>query len=253
MFHEECIVAVYSTSFLRGVYSHPPFADEHIFVILDLSMSNVFEQYKRYFTNKEFLFTGLLSIVLLTVSLIVHFYAVMYATEKASNSVTDIVLNNIRVYDVHLAFIHGPILMWGFVLTILLLRPNQVPFTLNTISLFVLTRAVFINLTHIGPFPTELLISPESFINYFSSGGDLFFSAHTGLPFLLALLFWQSKALRYLFLLASAFFGVVVLLGHLHYTIDVVAAFFITFSVYRLSEIFFAKDKHLFDRELMVF
>ncbi len=209
-------------------------------------------QYKKYFRNPQFLFSALLSVILLFVSLVINFFAIASATDKASNSVTDIILNNIPVYDVQLAFIYGPLIMWIFVFCLLFLRPNQIPFTLNSISLFVLIRSVFINMTHLGPFPTEIPISPESFINYFASGGDLFFSAHTGLPVLLAFIFWKSDALKFFFIVCSIFFGAVVLMGHLHYTIDVLSAFFITYTIFRLSEIFFKKDKQMFDQESMV-
>jgi hypothetical protein len=51
-------------------------------------------------------------------------------------------------------------------------------------------------------------------------GSDLFFSGHTGLPFLVARLGIASVLSR-----ADAFFGSIVLLAHQHYTIDVLAAF----------------------------
>ena len=79
------------------------------------------------------------------------------------------------------------------------------------------------------------------------AGGDYFFSGHTGLPFLLTLLFWDNVFLRVLFFVSSIFFGVVVLLGHLHYSIDVLSAFFITYTIYHLSEAFFPKDKKMFN------
>jgi hypothetical protein len=42
-------------------------------------------------------------------------------------------------------------------------------------------------------------------------------------------------------------FGVVVLLGHLHYSIDVLSAFFISYGIYRIAEIIFHKDKMLWN------
>jgi hypothetical protein len=54
-------------------------------------------------------------------------------------------------------------------------------------------------------------------VNKFSFGGDLFFSGHTGLPFLMALLFWENLRLRVLFIASSVFFGIIVLMGHILY------------------------------------
>jgi membrane-associated phospholipid phosphatase len=73
-------------------------------------------------------------------------------------------------------------------------------------------------------------------------GDDLFFSGHAGLPFLLALIFWDDVLLRTIFLGFSVLFSIVVLLGHLHYSIDVASAFFITFTIFVIAKKFFKKD-----------
>ncbi len=86
----------------------------------------------------------------------------------------------------------------------------------------------------------------SNFMNKFTFGSDLFFSAHAGLPFLMALIFWQNKKLRYIFIALSLIFGAVVLLGHYHYTIDVLSAFFITFGIYRIAINLFKKDYQMF-------
>ncbi|MEI8091030.1 MAG: phosphatase PAP2-related protein [bacterium] len=74
-------------------------------------------------------------------------------------------------------------------------------------------------------------------------GADLFFSGHTGLPFLFALIFWNNKWMRYLFVLTAIYFGAIVLLGHLHYSIDVLSAFFITYTIRHINEFLWKKDK----------
>jgi hypothetical protein len=52
-------------------------------------------------------------------------------------------------------------------------------------------------------------------------------------PFLAALCLWHMPRWRYFFLAATVFFGAVVLLGHYHYSIDVLAALFITHAFSR--------------------
>ncbi len=192
--------------------------------------------------DKDLVIASIIAIILLCASLYVSYFASIYATKNASNSVTDIILSNIPVMDVDSAFIYGPFVMWAVVTVLLLYRPKFLPFTVKSISLFILVRAFFLILTHIGPFPTQLVIDQDSIVNFFTSDGDLFFSAHTGLPFLMALVFWKYRAWRYIFIFTSIFFGAVVLLGHLHYTIDVAGAFFITYSIYRLAQLAFPKD-----------
>ena len=200
-----------------------------------------------HFYDKRFFWSFIFSIVLLIVSLYISYYATIYATKVASAPVTDIILSNIPVYDVESIFIYGPWIFWIALFLMTITKLYRIPFAVKNISLFILIRSVFITLTHIGPFPTATLIEATKAITTFTSTGDLFFSAHTGLPFLMALVFWKDKTLRYLLLATSLFFGAVVLMGHLHYTIDVVAAFFITYTIYSISCMLFKKDKEYFE------
>lgn len=203
----------------------------------------VHDRYVETFKQKGFGWCFVISILVLVISLFVNYYASAYATESISNPVTDIILSNIRAFDVDAIFIYGPFVFWICVGLFLLVNPNKVPFTLKSVTLFILIRAAFISLTHIGPFPTNMILDTgPNLIKYFTLGGDLFFSAHTGLPFLLALVYWKSELLRVLFIVTSIFFGVIVLLGHFHYSIDVAAAFFITYSIYKIARYIFQKD-----------
>lgn len=203
------------------------------------------DRYLPYLKNRRYLFTLGAGFLLLAGSLIVNFYAGLYATEKAGNSVTDIILSNTRVYDVDSLFVYGTLAFWAFVIILCLLEPPRMPFTVKSIALFVLIRSVFVSLTHLGPFPAHAVINSD-ILSKFTFGGDLFFSGHVGLPFLIALIFWDRTRLRTLFLTASVFFGIVVLLAHLHYTIDVLSAFFITYAIYHIAEVTFRKDRMLF-------
>jgi membrane-associated phospholipid phosphatase len=59
-------------------------------------------------------------------------------------------------------------------------------------------------------------------------------------------MFWDNKKLRFLFLGLSVLFAIVVLLGHLHYSIDVLSAYFITFTIFYICKFLFKKDWQLF-------
>lgn len=209
-------------------------------------MKNYLEQWNNYKIEKHFIFSSLGSMCFLIISLIINYIAGTYATESASLPVTDIILSNTNARDVDGMFIYGTIILLFAIFFVLLRYPKTIPFTLKSISLFVVIRSIFISLTHLGLFPNQMIMHTGNFLNKFIFGGDLFFSGHTGLPFLIALIFWNNKKIRFIFLTGSIIFAVVVLLGHLHYSIDVMAAFFITYSIFKMSEFFFKKDRKFF-------
>ena len=154
------------------------------------------QSYKRYFTDKSFLFSLASAIVLLAISLVTQFFINGYVTGASSSPVTDIILSNTRVYDVDGIFVWGAILIAFVALCVGFSQVKCLPFGLKSVAIFILIRSVFISLTHIGPFPTHVLISSTFFhkeaFNGIFTGNDLFFSGHTGLPFLLALMFWDE-------------------------------------------------------------
>ncbi len=188
-----------------------------------------------------------ISIILLALSIVSNFYAGNFATENISNPVTDIILDNVPVVNIDFIFVEGPLFLWLFVCLLLIIRPERIPFVFKGLALFLFVRSGFIILTHIAPFPTRSKFDPNELMRAFTFGGDLFFSGHTGAPFLLALMFWKDPRLRFTFLTATALFGAAVLLGHLHYSIDVFAAFFISYGVNDLAMFLFRRDWEHFD------
>ncbi|MFA6273420.1 MAG: phosphatase PAP2-related protein [Candidatus Paceibacterota bacterium] len=208
-------------------------------------MNSLKQKYLPFLRDREFLFSVGLGVAFLLVSFVINYFAGIYATERASGSVTDIILSNIPIFDVDEIFIYGPFVFWIFIVGLIFAKPQRIPFVLKSVALFVIIRSVFVTLTHIGPFP-DLAPLDSNLLKYFTSANDLFFSGHTGLPFLMALIFHQNRRLLVLFTVTAIFFGVVVLLAHLHYSIDVLAAFFITYTIYHLASWFFKKDKKMF-------
>ena len=208
------------------------------------------QTYKHYFTDKNFLISFLSGLLLLIISLVAQFFISGYVNSLPSDSVNDLILSNTRVYDVDLIFVYGSVLLLFVGLFVGLKQPHCLPFALKSVALFTLIRSAFITLTHITIFPTHAIISSQFFnrevFNGIFTGNDLFFSGHTGLPFLLALMFWDNKKLRFLFLGFSILFANVVLLGHLHYSIDVLSAYFITFTIFYICKFLFKKDWQLF-------
>lgn len=209
-------------------------------------MKSILAKWRPYLHNREYMMSAGLSLLMLLVSAFINFGAGVYATDRVSSPVTDIILSNIPVYDVDGIFIYGPLVLIAVIIWLCFSEPKQLPFICKSLALFIVIRSGFVSLTHIAPFPTRIGIQPSDIISFFTSGNDLFFSGHTGIPFLMALIFWNNPFWRYFFIILSIFFGIIVLMGHLHYSIDVASAFFITYSIFHIAERFFKEDLRVF-------
>jgi len=207
-------------------------------------MKHIIERHKKTWNDRHFVVSVAVGVALLFISLVINYYALSYAAESASMPVTDIILSNLRVFDVD-----GIIISVSFILIAVAIwqginHPNKIPFGLKASALFVIIRSIFISLTHLGAFTPHLIIESSRLMTVLGLGSadDLFFSGHTGLPFLAALIFWDERVLRYIFLTGSVVLATCMLLGHLHYSIDVFAAFFITYTIFHMAQLFFVDD-----------
>src|SRR6185369_59968 len=181
----------------------------------------IMDTYRSLLKDRSFVRSVIVAFIFLALSLVINYYTGTYATEEVSNPVTDIILNNIPLFDVDGIFVYSGFLLIVCIFFVGLREPRRIPLTVKAISLFYVIRSIFVSLTHIAPFPTHAVINPESLIRFFNFDGQLFFSGHVGLPFLMALVFWNNKPWRIAFICLSVLFGAVVLMGHLHYSIDV--------------------------------
>lgn len=176
-------------------------------------------------------------------------YAFEYSLRSNSNHVGDLILDNLPVVNLNFIIIEGA--MIAIVLTTLFVvffKPRYLLFTLKALALFISIRAVFISLTHVSIYPNHIAPGLGIFDNlyiYLNFQTGLFFSGHTGLPFLMALIFWQVPTARFLFLALSFTDGVAVLLAHTHYSIDVFAAPFIAYGIFKMAERLFPDDRAL--------
>jgi len=114
------------------------------------------KEYKLYLKNKEFLFSAGVAFLFLIVGIVATYFAIVYATERASNSVADIILSNIPVFNVDGLFLFGPVIFWIIIALYLFFDLKKIPFTLKSIGIFLFVRSLFLILTHIGPFPTHI-------------------------------------------------------------------------------------------------
>ena len=207
-------------------------------------------RYRHLFAKSDFRISMATSSAFFVASWFVNYWAIRFATERASNSVTDLILSNVPVFDVDGLFVYGTFIVAAIGIGIVFWHPKQIPFALKSVALFWIIRSIFTSLTHAAPFDYHIASQFGSSVNNIFFGADLFFSAHTGMPFLGALAFWKQKGIRNVFLMGSLYFATIVLLGHLHYSIDVLSAFFITYGIFHIAVWLFPKDWELFYSEV---
>ncbi len=192
------------------------------------------------------------ALALLSVSYVVeHFaniYAFDYSLRPTSNYVGDLVLDNIPAVDLNFVVINVAIVSIVLGTLFVFSKPRYVLFTLKALALFIIIRAIFISLTHVGIHPDNIAPGLGFFDNiytYLNFQTGLFFSGHTGLPFLIALIFWDNRRVRNILLILSLVFAVAVLMAHIHYSIDVLAAPFMAYGIFRIAQLLFPRDYEL--------
>lgn len=86
--------------------------------------------------------------------------------------------------------------------------------------------------------PAAIIPLKDPFVEYFGGGAtllrDLFFSGHTSMMFLFFLVS-PNKTLKWIFLVATFLVAGCVLIQHVHYTIDVIAAPVFAYTGYRIA------------------
>ena len=89
--------------------------------------NNLLKSWRNMIRDRRFIKSTIISFLFLFSSIIINFIAGTYATEKASLPVTDIILSNIRVYNVGSIFIFGPIILFIFIVILLIYNPKKIP------------------------------------------------------------------------------------------------------------------------------
>lgn len=189
------------------------------------------------------------SLIFFVLSMVITYYAASYTDGfSEGNVVPDLLLDHLPILKVGYLFFQGAVAVVVALILVLLYNPKYIPFTFECTALFFLIRSIFMVMTHLSAPSVESysFITHEHHVKEtlftVSSGNDLFFSGHAGFPYLLALIFWSNKHLRYFFLLCSLIGAGAVIMGHLHYSIDVFSAYFITFGIFEIAKRLFAKE-----------
>lgn len=205
--------------------------------------------------KQEYIYSLLGGLTMLMLSYVLeHFanlYELEYSVRPTSTYVGDIILDNLKVVNLNIIIIEGALISIVLgTLFVIFWRPRYILFTLKAMALSIAIRAFFISLTHVGIYPGT--IGPgygffDGIYSYLNLQTGFFFSGHTAITFLMALIFWKEFTTRTIFLSVSFVFAIAVLFAHVHYSIDVFAAPFMAYGIFEITKYFFPRDYALIE------
>ena len=188
-----------------------------------------------------------LSVSFYIIALILNFTAGRYVEKKASTTpVTDLILDHIPTINLEGLFTYGiTIIIVLIFIYPLFFKIKELHIVISQFSLLILVRSFFVVLTHLQQPIDAIITNLPKIFDWFTFNNDLFFSGHTAVPFLGFLLFRKEKGwIKYFFFIATFVMATTVLFMHVHYSIDVFAAIFITYGSYRLGKKIFQMVNH---------
>jgi hypothetical protein len=214
---------------------------------------NLLQFNHKTFWIKKNVISLLYSIMFLIIAFFIQKFADNYVIKTWGTVVWDIFLNNIPVYDIDKFIVYSTLACTFLTIILLIFKPNHLLFTIKSLALFVIIRSFFISLTHLWIHPHQIIFDSDTigFWLYnllYNSNNDFFFSWHTWIPFLIALILQKEKFWRNIYFATSAIFWISVIIWHIHYSIDVFAAPLITYSIYSLAKNYFKKDFELMNK-----
>lgn len=187
------------------------------------------------FKRKTLVYSSLLVAILV---ILPFFFS---AIEKRDGiQLNDPILQLIPAVDVSLATF---LVIWSMTIFLwvrMLQNPSLFLVTLCSMVLLFLSRLISITLLPLDP-PVGLIPLKDPIVNLFYGGTDvfitkdLFYSGHTSTQFLFFLCLHKRRD-KLIALAASVAVATLVLVQHVHYTIDVVFAFVFTWPIYLIGK-----------------
>jgi len=176
-----------------------------------------------------------LSLAFVGVGLVFDYVCGMYVHTMKGVKVPDLLLDLFPPVDLSFLFIYGYVsLIVGMFIYPILFRVRMLHVVAIQFSLLLTIRSLFMIFTHLETPAGAITVNYPWFFRGLYFENDMFFSGHTAMTFLGFYVF-RRYWVRYLFLVGSIVMGIVVLAMHVHYSVDVLAAFFMTYGSYRMG------------------
>ena len=183
-----------------------------------------------------------LSSIFFVIAMIINYISGVYVSSTQTEHVPDLILDHIGPVNAGFLYVYGYIILFSALFAYPgFYRIRTLHVVISQFSILIILRAVFISFTHLETPPDAIPVTFPWLFQGLSFQNDMFFSGHTAIPFLGFLLFREH--IRYFFFFGSILMGAVVLLIHIHYSIDVLAAFFITYASYKMGNVLIEKGE----------
>jgi hypothetical protein len=199
-----------------------------------------------YLHDKSFRTKFLITIILLAIILFSLATFLAYNEARPGFSFNDPLLATFHPVDV--TWVTFGLIYLGLIIALLFLafHPDRMLLALQSYTLIAALRLITIYFLPLNA-PLHIIPLKDPFVEYFGGGTtllrDLFFSGHTSTMFLFFLTA-KSKKLKTVFLICTILIAACVLIQHVHYTIDVVAAPFFAYTSYRISRLINKRKKN---------
>ena len=183
--------------------------------------------------------------------LILYYFRVLlrdYLASLPNNPVPDQLLNRLGPYNLdYFASNYVYIIFAVFFLFVIFKYPEKLPFYIKVFFFLYLSKFLILTTTNLT-YPADAI--HESMDTIYN---DLFFSGHTAFAFMTYLITRnKTKYLKYFFLLSTLIEAFTVLAMHIHYTIDVYAAPFFAYGIYKMTLNLFAKNYKAYDKYVKI-
>ena len=198
------------------------------------------------FANKTYRARFAITLILLGIILFLLAKFLAYNEERPGFSFNDPFLSSFNAVDVTwltfgLIYI-GLITALGF----LAFHPARMLVALQSYTLIAALRLITIYFLPLNA-PIHIIPLEDPFVEFFGGGTtllrDLLFSGHTSTMFLFFLTA-KSKKLKTVFLICTILIAFCVMIQHVHYKIDVIAAPFFAYTSYRISRLINKRKKN---------
>ena len=161
-----------------------------------------------------------------------------YVETRKGAVINDPVLNLFAPLDVTwftFIILYGSIL---FAIFYFLPRPVLMTKAIATYGIMVFFRIIAMFILPLDP-PAQMIALKDPFVESFGQSTtltrDLFFSGHTAIMFIFFLVADNKKIKRFL-LAGTIAIAILVLLQHVHYSVDVFVAFFVAYASYAITQ-----------------